>query len=194
MSDYFRQLAIQQNWATETQVDVLLAYVQTHCPEGIQQYLLGLVQTQTQAEGAAALQEVSTFFDKAIFDPTVRERCQLVTSIDSQPLADAGYQARCCVPADGLAQVRTWLQQPTPLTGFDPEGELIFGYRVELAGDNTAVFALLNSPHGPWIDAWVQAPDGQGPSVPPTCSIDELFEFDWPDGSKLVFQFVSAAD
>lgn len=173
-------------WSDDMQKQILLAFLADNCqPTAFKQFLAEIVNEEnrrTLAEPVSpAVRHIQGRFDTSLITG-IMDRLSRITDIQVQTVA-AVINIDARVHDDSYSQIVNWLASDRPLPGFGIDGEIIFGYLVQVAPFDIIV-ALTNSPHGPWIDAWVQTEaTGIEPSPPPTGTLGQPIVFERPQGN-----------
>ena len=181
-------------WSDEEQRQILLGCIACFVQaEQLDTYLAGVVQEANTRQAAnyidPALQQQQAAID-ANLTRTILQSLQAVDNFTVQSV-DGVIAIDATVEAESYTQITNWLTLETPLPGFDPEGEVIFGYLIDV-GEFKAIVALTNSPYGPWIDAWIQTnTTGMELSPPPLGQLGQPIIFTRPSG-KVVLTLKSA--
>jgi len=185
VSEQFVQTAASRGWDETTQLQIVLAFLDdtpamavgfTEFVRSIVAEELRLLAADAPAADAPATDDPAVFFgqdlDKALTDRLVAMEPALM-----QQGLDA-MQWRVQLPREIWATVTGYLAMETQADGAEPAGGLLLGWSVPLGFDVTAYIAVVNSPHGPYVDAWLVCPEATAPvSLPPQRDLSVALDF-----------------
>jgi len=146
--------------------------------------------------------DLEAFFDRDLSLASLNNLTELESSGDvpEMPSTDLIKSAVLAMTPFDYEQMRSHLT----MTDFDSayhEGAIVTGCYTRFDDGSIAAVALVHATPangGPYLDAWLclppdKFPDTLNPSLPATRDMDQIFEFQYPDGTYRVIKLVSAA-
>lgn len=173
-------------WRDKELLEILQAFIADTCdPAHLENYLRTVVQVENEVKGSVqqepAFCQQKSFLDSE-YSAGLQKYLEHVANFRVQAEHD-NITITANVASESYRQVCSWLSMESPVPGIDTDAGVIFGYLIDI-GDFQVYAVVLNSPYGPWLDAWIQtAENGMEPSPPPIGSLDTPIVFNRPAGT-----------